>query len=128
MNEEGLCINGFDFKWGMTYEQVLKNFKAENLYTIPSAWGNFEIPCSDIANLKSLTCSFRAPKLERPVIQVSFELETIKPGFFENPYSPYVKHLIAILGKPHKVSKEGLKNGQKYNKGYASSNVIYNCK
>lgn len=128
MTKEGLHINDKDFRWGMTFEQVLKEFNSENLFTGSSAWENFEIQCSEIAELKALTCSFRGPSLNRPVMQVSFELATINPKLFEKPHSPYVKHLTKLFGEPNKISKQRLENGQKYNEGYASSNVIYNCK
>jgi hypothetical protein len=128
MTQEKLHINGKDFIWGMTFEQILKEFSSENLFSGWSAWENFELQCSEIANLKTLTCSFRGPSLNRPVMQVSFDLATIKPKLFEKPHTPYVKHLTAILGKPHGISKNRLENGQKYNQGYANSTVIYNCK
>lgn len=128
MTKEGLHINGKDFKWGMPYEKVLDNFKGQNLFNGWSAWENFEIQCSEIAELKALTCSFRGPSLNKPVMQVSFELATMKPKLFEKPHTPYIKHLTKIFGKSYAVSKNRLEIGQKYNQGYASSSVIYNCK
>src|SRR5690554_3267106 len=128
MTQGRLHINSKDFYWGMTFEQVLEEFKSENLFSGWSAWKNFEVQCSEIAELKALTCSFRGPSLNRPVMQVSFDLATIKPKLFEKPHDPFVKHLTKILGKPHGISKSRLESGQKYNKGYASSHVIYNCK
>lgn len=127
MTQDKLNINNIDFRWGMTFNQVVDEFNSQNLFSAMSAWKNFEIPCSEIAELKTLSCSFRAPSLKKPVMQVSFELETIKPNIFEKPYTPYVRHLTQILGKPHGISKNAL-DGQKYNKGYASSQVMYNCK
>lgn len=127
MTEGKLNIDDTDFTWGMTFENVLEKFKSENPFSGWSAWKNLEIPCSSIADLNALTCSFRAPATNRPVMQVSFELSTIKPKLFQKPYSPYVQHLTKLFGKPHGISKNGM-DGQKYNKGYASSQVMYNCK
>lgn len=128
MTQKLLHINGIDFYWGMTFEQVLEKFKSENLFSGWSAWKNFEVQCSEIAELKAVTCSFRGPAMNRPVMQVSFDLATIKPKLFEKPHHPYVKHLTKILGKPHGISRSRLESGQKYNKGYAYANVIYYCK
>ncbi len=128
LTKDILHINGKEFSWGMTYEKTLALYASKNLFTGWSAWKNFEMPCSQFSELKTLTCSFRGPALNRPVMQVSFELATIKPKLFQKPHTPYVKHLSGLLGTPQGISMRKPENGQKYNEGYASSSVIYNCK
>ncbi len=127
MNTDRIKINGIEFKWGMTFEQVINAFKSENLSTGWSHWKSYEIECNEIADIKSLTCFFWGPSINRPVMQCSFELAPLKPETNEEVHTPYVKHLTGIFGNPHNSSFNKLENGQKYNEGHASSNVIFSC-
>lgn len=127
MSTDSININGIEFKWGMTFEQIINVFKSENLSTGWSSWKSYEIECNEIANLKSLTCFFWGPSINRPIMQCSFELAPLKLETNEEVHTPYVRHLTGIFGNPHNSSFNKLENGQKYNEGYASSNVIFSC-
>lgn len=127
MRESSIHINGIDFKWGMTFQEVINIFKFENISTGRSLWNQFEIECKSILGLDSLACQFRAPSINRPVMQCSFDLKTIDFGFLEKPHTPYIKSLTKVLGTPDDKNNIGLDKGLRYNKGYSSGRVIYSA-
>lgn len=127
MRENSIHIKGIDFNWGMTFQEVTNSFKFENISTGQSLWKQFEIECKSILGLDSLACQFRAPSINKPVMQCSFDLKTLDFGFFEKPQTPYMKYLTEALGKPHDKENIGLDRGLKYNEGYSSSRVIYSA-
>ncbi len=128
MTPKTIEINNKEFTWGMTPNEVLSLFYSENIFMEENTWQQCEIPCFEVAGLKAVTATFRAPSLESPVMQTSFELTAVKSGLFEKVYRPYLKTLNKILGKPHEITKSPLSKGQEYNKGESGSQVIYSCK
>lgn len=128
MTSDKLTINNIDFKWGTTFEESQQLLPFQAIDRGQSGWQDLAFECDEIAGLKTTTCSIRAPKANKPVMQVSFELKPLRPEFPLFRHSPYVEQLKKIFGEPYGVSTSEIHSGLKYNEKHASGSVIYNCK
>ena len=124
---EGIKINETDFKWGMTFNEIIGVINSKNISQSQSAFEYFELECNKIENIDSLTCYIIAPSKNKPVNQLGFELKKLKANFFESAHTPYLKKIIELYGTPDKKEIIRLEDGQKFNKGYASSSVIFSA-
>lgn len=127
MNSEEIRINDAHFLWGMTFDETIALFHAENLKKTASP-NYYEILCPKILNLESLVCYFIAPQTDKPVTSFGFDLKVLPFKSEDAVHKPYLERLVEIFGEPDTVSNIGHRTGLKYNEAYESSSVIYSCK
>lgn len=125
MNWREFEIDNKPFKWGQTFNDIFDSFGNDNLNKSTSPWKIHTVNSNGFLGLDGVSCEFYGPSFDKPISSISFELKPLKTGLFQKPYSPYMKQLEAILGKPDGIHKNPLPKGKKYNEGYSSGYVIY---
>ena len=125
MNWREFEIDNKPFKWGQTFNDIFDSFGRDNLNKGTSTWKLHRVKSSGFLGLEGVSCEFYGPSFDKPISSISFELIPLKIGLFQQPYTPYMKQLESILGKPDGVHKNPLPKGKKYNEGHSSGYVIY---
>lgn len=125
MNWKEFEIDNKPFKWGQTFNDIFDSFGRDNLNKGTSSWKLHKVKSNGFLGFEGVSCEFYGPSFDKPISSISFELKPLKIGLFQKPYSPYMKQLESILGKPNEIHKHPLPKGTKYNKGYSSAQVVY---
>ena len=125
-DSESFQVNGRTVEWGKTLAEASSILHGFDQFKPFGGWPNFRYRCNEILGLKATEAHVRAPFEDRPVLQVSYELQPLPVKLGEKLHHPYLNHLTPILGQPERVSKNY--NPPGYKKEYLSGAVVYNAR
>ena len=102
-------INGVEIKWHKTFGEVneaLLQMERFDMSKIFSSWELRKFKCPEIFGMPTNECTINAPYNDRPVLWVDYQLKPMQLAPSDELHSPYIRHLLSILGEPHKVFKD----------------------
>lgn len=119
-------LDSLKIDWGKNFNEVSMLLEKFQKFKSYEGWPNIRCKCKNIFGLATTEMEVRAPFVDRPVLQVQYELSPIKPSFFQRLHSPFVKQLETVLGKP--VEKKSINRHPGLKKEYISGAVVYTAK
>jgi hypothetical protein len=123
INPKQYEIDGLKIEWGKNFSEVSTLLERFQKFKSYEGWSNIRCKCKNIFGLEATEMEVRAPFVDRPVLQVHYELSPMEPGFFQKIHSPFVKQLEKILGKS--VEKKSIERHPGLKKEYMWSAVVY---
>jgi hypothetical protein len=124
INTEEFEVNGIKIYWGKTLNQARSLLKNTEILT--NSDKSVSGKCVEIFGLKANEFSLRSPHSNKPILQVSYEIEPIYTNGFKKRHTPYLEKLQSILGKP--IAKEEYYNPIGIKKEFMYSVVIFSAK
>jgi len=108
MIRDGFFIGQHYFLWGTTIDDVSKAISGMTLLKSYIGWPNIRVACDEALGMPALVCEVRGPALNRPVMQVSYEMDKTKLAAPSQSIDYWMKKISKIMGRPSSKSRENV--------------------